>query len=314
MGKRKQSIVTKFFEIIILIFTSILIFVIWIVLSTPDALKIKSCLTTKMYKVKLCNHNSDYVPLSSFSSDLKNLLIIAEDASFYSHHGFDWAELQNSFEKNYEDLKIARGGSTITQQLAKNVFLRFDRTFVRKIKEALLTAQLEHILSKGEILEKYMNVIELGPNLYGFEKAAKHYFNKPASELNVLESAFLVYLIPNPKVYSNVFNKKELTQFSRYRLLDLVYRLFRFHKISADQYLFAKEYVDQFPWANLSASEIAQLGGVGTASQHPDASNQNSLPSEPTPVFPDVTEQLVPDSDLNPEADDATVDTETFDK
>jgi monofunctional glycosyltransferase len=248
---------------------SIVVYAIWVFASTPNVSELNGCIKTHEYEVTLCPKNGKYAKLSDISSLLKNLIIIAEDSSFYSHKGFEISEIKDSFLKNISSHRFARGGSTITQQLAKNVFLPFDKTLTRKIKEAVLAREIERAYSKDKILELYLNVIEFGKNIYGVKSAAEIYFNKPPSSLNLLEAAFITYLIPNPKVYSKIFYNGQLTPYSRYRILDLCYRMYRFHRITEDQYLAAKEFVDAFPWRTLSAADNARLSGILTGDTLP---------------------------------------------
>jgi monofunctional biosynthetic peptidoglycan transglycosylase len=265
MAKVSSAIVFVFF----ILFASLA----WIWLTTPDANQIKGCVRTKMYQVQLCDERPGYAHLNNIDAKLKNLVLIAEDSAFYGHAGFDWDELENSLKENLTAAKYARGGSTITQQLAKNVFLTFDKSLARKIREALLVTQIEKILTKDKIFEKYLNVIEFGSNIYGVNDASQHYFSKSPSQLNLLEAAYLTYLIPNPKVYSRTFDKGSLTPYSRYRILDLCYKMFRYHKIDESQYDAAKELVDQFPWRSMSGLDLARLNGT--------AAPTNEIPGEP---------------------------------
>ncbi len=262
-----------------LILGSTIGFVIWIMLTTPNAADIKGCLQTSLYQVWLCegNENPNYRRLAEISPYLKNLVLISEDASFYGHNGFDWAELKNSFERNLAAGRAARGGSTITQQLAKNVFLNSDKTLLRKAREALLTVQIETILTKDKIFEKYLNVIEFAPNIYGAEAAAHFYFRKSAQSLNLLEAAYLTHLIPNPKIYYRTFLKSELTPFSKSRITDLCYRLMKTKRISEDQYQAAKASLNFFPWYSLPAELLARLGSASTQTDIHDAIDESTL-------------------------------------
>ena len=251
--------------------------------TTPSAKTINDCLVTKMHKVSLCSKNRDYVRLNDVSAYFKNLLLIAEDSAFYQHKGFDWEELENSFLSNLKDKKISRGGSTITQQLAKNVYLNFDRTLTRKFREAILAAQIEKQLSKNQILEKYINVIEFGKNIFGLHKAARHYFNKHPSELGLLESAYLVYLIPNPRVHSQTFKNQKLTDYSRYRILDLIFKLYKTKRIQLDDYLAAKEVINLFPWNNLTATEVpSELSVLENSATSEDETNLAPVEAAPS--------------------------------
>lgn len=217
----------------------------------PDVNSMRGCIRTTMYQVDLCEKNKNYVPLENISQHLKNVIIASEDAAFYGHHGFDWQEIQNSMQENLEAGKSKRGASTITQQLAKNVFLSKEKSYWRKIKEAYLTWQIERHFSKKEILEKYLNVIEFGPGVYGAKAASEHYFNKPPSQLNILEASFLAFLLPNPKSYSTSFKKGQLTPYAHQRMKVLLKRLLMFKKIDEASYESSMANLDNFPWKNI---------------------------------------------------------------
>ena len=205
-----------------------------VLLTTPNPTDIKDCIVTKMYQVRLCPKESNYVALKTISPHLRNAVIVSEDSTFYQHKGFDFFEIRNSFEKNLEKGDFARGGSTITQQLAKNVYLSPEKSLLRKLREALITIQLERTLTKDEILEKYLNVVEFGENLYGIGPASRHYFKKSPSALTPAESAFLAFLLPSPKKYSVSYRKKQLTPFARSQTRLIVKRLNAFRMLSAE--------------------------------------------------------------------------------
>ncbi|MCU0249703.1 MAG: monofunctional biosynthetic peptidoglycan transglycosylase [Vicinamibacterales bacterium] len=143
-----------------------------------------------------------WVAYERISPSLKRAVIVAEDAAFFSHEGVDYDELEKSFEDSWKTGKRMRGGSTITQQLAKNLYLSPSRNPVRKIEELLIARRLEVELSKRRILELYLNVIEWGDGIWGAEAAAQAYFKKPASALDAEESALLAASIINPRRYS----------------------------------------------------------------------------------------------------------------
>src|SRR3990172_3952906 len=124
-----------------------------------------------------------WVPYGRISLNLKRAIIAAEDAKFLDHEGFDWDSIAKAYEKNLKKGKIVSGGSTITQQLAKNLFLSGERTWWRKAQEAVITVMLETIMSKRRILEIYLNVIEWGSGVFGAEAAAQHHFGIPAAAL-----------------------------------------------------------------------------------------------------------------------------------
>jgi monofunctional biosynthetic peptidoglycan transglycosylase len=140
-----------------------------------------------------------WVSLGSISKDLVKAVIVAEDGTFWSHEGFDWYEFRESVERDIKEGRAARGASTITQQLVKNVFLSSSKNPLRKLKEWILTWYMERVLSKSRILELYLNVIEWGNGIYGAEAASVYYFGEPASELSREEAARLAAIIPSPR-------------------------------------------------------------------------------------------------------------------
>lgn len=212
----------------------------------PSRSQIRGCMTTKMFQVHLCPGSTSYVPLSRISQNLQKAVVLTEDSAFWDHGGFDLKEIQRSMEQNMAKGSFARGGSTISQQLAKNLFLTPEKTMQRKVLEALITLQLEKYLTKKEILERYLNVVEFGPNIFGVKQAAQYYFKKDPASLNVVDSAFLAFLLPSPEKYSVSFFKKNLTPFARKRLNDIINSLYRYNRISADEYQVAKANIDYF--------------------------------------------------------------------
>lgn len=142
-----------------------------------------------------------WVPYERISRNLKRAVMASEDAKFLQHDGFDWEGMQDAWEKNLKKGRIVAGGSTISQQLAKNLFLSGKRTPWRKGEEAIITFMLEETMSKRRIFEIYLNVIEWGDGVFGAEAAARHYFRKPASALTASEAARLAAMVPNPRFY-----------------------------------------------------------------------------------------------------------------
>jgi monofunctional biosynthetic peptidoglycan transglycosylase len=139
-----------------------------------------------------------WVHYSQISPNLKRAVLCGEDMGFFSHHGFETAEMKAALTDALEELHLPRGASTVTQQLAKNLWLSSSRNPLRKLKEAALTRQLEKDLSKRRILELYLNVVEMGPGIYGAEAAARHYFGKSARNLSEREAAELAASLPLP--------------------------------------------------------------------------------------------------------------------
>ena len=140
-----------------------------------------------------------WVPLSQVSPYVVKAVIIAEDDKFWSHDGFDFEAMQKALEKDLKHKKFKAGGSTISQQLAKNLFLSPSKNPMRKLKEAVLTWRLERTLSKKRIIEIYLNIVEWGDGLFGVEAAAQHYYGRPASDLNAVEASKLAAALPNPR-------------------------------------------------------------------------------------------------------------------
>jgi len=142
-----------------------------------------------------------WVPYAQMSTQLKRAMIAAEDAKFADHGGFDWDGIQNALEKNRKKGRVVAGGSTITQQLAKNLFLSPDKSYWRKGEEAVITVLLEAMLSKQRIFELYLNVIEWGNGVFGAEAAAQRYFGVPAARLSAEQAARLAAMTPSPRLF-----------------------------------------------------------------------------------------------------------------
>jgi monofunctional glycosyltransferase len=141
-----------------------------------------------------------WVPYGRISPHLRRAVVEAEDSAFWQHGGLDLRQLRESVEVNVERREFARGASTITQQLAKNLYLSPDKTILRKVRELMIARRLEAELSKERILELYLNVIEWGDGIYGAEAAARRYFRKPASQLTVEEAALMAGAVRSPRV------------------------------------------------------------------------------------------------------------------
>lgn len=154
---------------------------------------------------------SDWTSLDGITSCTSEVVVLAEDSRFYRHQGFDVVEIRAALLDALLKFKRPRGASTITQQLAKNLFLTNDFSFRRKIREIAIARELESTLSKEKILELYLNIVEYGEGLYGIGNAAEFYFEQEPSNLSLRQSAFLAMLLPNPKSYSECFNERTLS-------------------------------------------------------------------------------------------------------
>ncbi len=270
-------------------------------LTLPNVSLMSDCMVTSMNGVKLCPKDPGYTPYTQVSPHVINAIVASEDAAFFHHGGFDWHELRESFTKNIREKGYKRGGSTITQQLAKNVFLEKEKSILRKLREAAITIDIERQYDKKQILERYMNVVEFGPNIFGIRAAARHYFGKAPSELHVLEASYLAHLLPNPKVYSRTFAQGSLTPFSKKIVMTILYRLEGFKKISSDTLNVALARVDEFPWTAVSTGD---LSGLEPISDSPSSSEliQNFLSRENEAALP------VEEDDVPPEEDSSTWD------
>jgi monofunctional glycosyltransferase len=142
-----------------------------------------------------------WLPRRQIPRTMQAAVIAAEDDGFYTHHGFDWDAMQQAYELNEKKERIKRGGSTITQQLAKNLYLSPSRSYIRKAREALITALMELLLSKDRILELYLNSIEFGPGVFGVEEGARYRFGISAQQLSLEQCCLLAAIIPAPLRY-----------------------------------------------------------------------------------------------------------------
>lgn len=230
--------------------------VLAVLISLPDAGKIKQCLTTEMHKVYLCETGPNFVPYDQISPYVIAAVIMSEDASFFSHQGLDYEEIKESIIKDLNEYRFARGASTITQQLAKNVFLKSEKSIIRKLSEMYLALQIEKIHSKKKILALYLNVVEFGPGIYGIKAGARHYFDRSPAELTPEQAAFLAFLLPNPKKYRQSFDKKKLTPFANKMIRAILRKMLISKRITQEEYDGAVNRVSLFPWdGSVTASD-----------------------------------------------------------
>jgi monofunctional glycosyltransferase len=209
---KKHKTSGGFFRFIKIIFILIVILVVGFVgfyLVYPDVTILKKVNPKKtsfmeyrenqwLAKGKKLTIQKKWVSLPNISPYLAKAIIIAEDDKFWSHRGFDMDAIQKALEKNIEKGKFKFGGSTISQQLVKNLYLTPAKNPVRKLKEAIITWRIEQAISKRRILELYLNVVEWGNGIFGAEMASQHYFGKPAALLTAEEAAKLAAILPNP--------------------------------------------------------------------------------------------------------------------
>lgn len=179
---------------------------------------------------------SGWVGTKQISNSMFMAVIASEDTSFFSHQGVDYHELRESIKKDWEEKRWARGGSTLTQQVVKNVYLSRQKSLWRKFKELVLARAIEKVLSKTEILTFYLNMAEWGPSIYGIKEAASYYFGISPSEITPKQAAFLAMLLPSPIKYHSYFVKKELTLFSKRRVGKILRIMNRMGYLEDDQY------------------------------------------------------------------------------
>ena len=234
--------------------------------------------------------NADWVPLQEIPRDFQNAVMAGEDFSFYSHKGVDWFELRESLLKDFRERRFVRGASTITQQLAKNLFLSRDKTVKRKVSELVLARRMEKTLTKDRILELYLNVVELGDMVYGVRAGARHHFSKQPLELSLREGAFLAAMLPGPKVYDPDRHRDRVMDRSDH----LLGVMLKGRMITEDQYLAA----------------LVEIPFAGELSDHVDAEKE---PESVTYFSPDIAgEHVSSDEHATVLMEDGTPDEELF--
>jgi monofunctional biosynthetic peptidoglycan transglycosylase len=159
-------------------------------------------------------------------------VLISEDSAFFQHSGYDLEQIKESARRNWREGRFARGASTITQQLAKNLYLSTSKNPLRKIRELFIAQEMERTLTKQRIFEIYLNVIEWGDGIYGIEPAARRYFGKGARELLPEEAAILAAMIPNPRRYTPARNLRYLER----RKGEILSRLARYSYLPQEEY------------------------------------------------------------------------------
>jgi len=177
-----------------------------------------------------------WVSAKQISNPMFMAVIASEDTSFYSHQGIDYHELQESIKRDWEEKRWARGASTLTQQVVKNVYLSREKSLWRKFKELVWAREIEKVLSKTEILTFYLNMAEWGPNIYGISDAAQHYFGISPIEISAKQAAFLAMLLPSPIKYHSYYTHKSLTPFALGRTGKILRIMQRMGYLNEEQY------------------------------------------------------------------------------
>jgi len=189
-------------------------YIVWTAFSLPDVSTLirTNPKTTALMEQRAAENKTTLQPLNGWtpynriSVYLRNAVVVSEDSAFFQHEGFDWTQIKESVRRDWKDKRFSRGASTITQQLAKNLFLSTSRNPLRKIQEFFIAQRLERELTKTRIFEIYLNVIEWGDSTYGIHAASNRYFGKAPGELLPEEAAVLAAMIPNPRRYTPARN------------------------------------------------------------------------------------------------------------
>jgi len=231
-----------------------------------------------------------WVSLDGISPLMRRAVLIAEDDKFFSHGGFDWSEIRQAARKNLEKRRVVRGASTLTQQLAKNLYLGDQRTLTRKAEEALLAVRLERALSKRRIFELYLNEIEWGDGIYGAEAAARRHFGVSAAELSPRQAVLLAAVIINPRRYSVLGPSRRIEKRARM----IASRMRRRGLLTEDQYLAATGGAPPGP------TFLERLFGARpeTTAAVADSAREGRL--EPSPAALDSSSAPAPDTAVSP--------------
>ncbi|MBI3398703.1 MAG: monofunctional biosynthetic peptidoglycan transglycosylase [Deltaproteobacteria bacterium] len=227
--------------ILVIVAAAVVWFCLW-VQNLPDIGSLKKQNTDLSIKIKdamgrprewiVGAKNHSWVPLDQISPYLIAAVIASEDDAFFQHKGFDLDGLKDALREDIKKKRFARGASTITMQLARNLYLTKEKTFIRKLKEAYLTCRLESLLTKNRILELYLNIVEWGPGIYGIGKVSEYYFGKNPLELNLKEATLLAVMLPNPRYYNPYVKMSSIEKRQNYLLM----RMLMEHDIQEEEY------------------------------------------------------------------------------
>ncbi|HLQ76690.1 MAG TPA: monofunctional biosynthetic peptidoglycan transglycosylase [Terriglobia bacterium] len=219
---------------------SLIAYIAWVIVTLPDveALAHTNPKTTALMEQRAEENHTKlqplraWVPYKQISVYLRNAVLVSEDSAFFQHAGFDWTQIKESAKKDWDEKRLARGASTITQQLAKNLYLSTSRNPLRKVEEIFIARELEQHLRKERILEIYLNVIEWGDGVYGVESASSRYFGKSPKDLLPEEAAVLAAMIPNPRRLTPSLNRAYLEK----RKGEILDHMVRWHYLDRDDY------------------------------------------------------------------------------
>ena len=219
--------------------------------------------------------NRYWTSSSNIPAEMKWAVILAEDANFYKHEGVDVKAIKKAIKHDLEKKSLKRGASTITQQTAKNIYLSREKTITRKLKEVYLAVRMEQELTKGRIIELYLNVVELGPMVYGVGHASRYYFGKPATDLTPRECAFLAAMLPGPRVAYNPYRNMSKVL----RRSDMILKLLKSKRVlSEEEYAAAMAYAPNINGLQKKVEESIKKEEIFT--NHTSAVNNNPSQDE----------------------------------
>jgi len=211
-----------------------------------------------------------YTALGQVSKVAQGAVIVSEDWAFFTHDGFDAAQLKEALEQDLVEHRFARGASTITMQVVKNVYLTQEKSLWRKLKEFLLAIRLDHHVPKRKILETYFNIAEWGEGIYGISGASQTYFGKNPADINPREAAFLAMLLPSPKKYSQSFRAKKLTPFGAKMVKSILTKMAQAHYITDED----KNFWIKTPMAWETSLTPSDLTGSADESENGDSTEE----------------------------------------
>jgi monofunctional glycosyltransferase len=217
--------VTAAISLVLVYQTTIFVRVFRLRSSNPRTTSFMEQQTTDTQARSLLQNERIWIQYDHISPHLVRAVIASEDKNFVYHSGFDWRRIQDAVTTNWSEGRSSRGGSTISQQLAKNLFLSSSKSLLRKLQETVITSELEFMLTKRRILEIYLNVIEWGDGIYGAEAAARHYFNTSAALLTAEQAAYLASIIPTPRIDHKPDSPDPPTRFSMDLILEYMHEL-----------------------------------------------------------------------------------------
>jgi monofunctional biosynthetic peptidoglycan transglycosylase len=248
-----------------------------------------------------------WAPLAGISKKAMEAIIVSEDWAFYQHKGYDPEQIRAAVRERIDEGRM-RGASTITQQVARNVFLTQDQNLFRKVAELVLAVRLEDQIGKRKILEVYLNIAEWGEGIFGIDEAARHYFGKSPKDLNAKEGAFLAMLLPSPKRYSQSFREKKLTDYANDTVEAILDKMVQAHWLTPAEKV--AEWSLPLSFEKDRTPRVAHTPPEEQAAPAPDASPGSAQPAfveAPGPFDrpdPDADEELLKEVDA-PTGDDA---------